>query len=277
MKIGEWLRAAQLQLARIGAPGIEAQLIVGHVYGRDRSWVLAHAPDFFEQVGVADQLLERRLRREPLAYIVGWREFFGRRFGVGPGVLIPRQETEVLVEAALDAIDRGFDKVLDLGCGSGIIGITLKLERPAISMTCVDVSRAAIDRTKQNAQMLDAEIQVLHSNLFEQLEDNSWNLIVSNPPYIDPNEFLATEVAQFEPAVALYATEEGYGVYKALAIQARDYLLPTGEIWLEVGYTQSDHVAQIFETRGWEIRERRRDLQDHERVVGFHPKSGTLP
>jgi len=268
MTIGEWLTHAKLELAQIGAPAIEAEVLLGHALTQERPWLLAHSIDEFPDPSRANELLGRRLAREPLAYLTGSREFYGRRFIVSPAVLIPRQETETLVEAGLEAIDRGACRVLDLCSGSGEIGITLKLERPRATVVLADISPAANEIARRNAESRGVKVEVLESDLFETVPGKV-HLIVCNPPYISRDASLEPEVAHHEPALALYADEQGYSVYRAIAYRARDFLIEGGELWLEVGDGMVPEVRAIFEGAHWVLQGSRFDLLGHERVVGF--------
>src|ERR1044072_4019884 len=177
----------RLEAAGIESPALEAQLLAGHVLLVDRTYVLTHPEEEFPELA-GETLLQRREGQEPLAYILGEREFFGRRFRVGPGVLIPRQETETLVEAAMEQSD--VQSVLDVGTGSGCIAITLKLERPEWEVTAVDISERALDIASDNAKLLGADVRYLLSDGFASLLGESFDLIVTNPPYVGLHEAL---------------------------------------------------------------------------------------
>lgn len=281
MRLDEWLRNAttRLDLAGVDSPRLEAQVLAAHVLRVDRAWLLAHPDhDFNDLAGEA--LLQRREDREPLAYITGYREFRGRSFGVDPSVLIPRHETEELVEAALELFplplaqedplgEEAAKSVLDLGTGSGVLAITLKLERPAWGFTAVDVSPEALATASANARFLKADVRFLLSDGFEALLGESFDLIVSNPPYVGDEETLPPEVRGHEPAAALFSGPTGLEFYSRLAREAPAHLTDGGTILLEVGYRQADEVRAIFEGEGWRHETTRRDLSGVERVVGF--------
>jgi release factor glutamine methyltransferase len=229
----------------------------------DRPWLLAHPEHEFPDLA-GESVLQRRERHEPLAYITGTREFFGRPFRVTPAVLIPRQETETLVETAL-AQDGG--RVLDIGAGSGAIAVTLKLERPAWEVTAVDVSPAALAVAEENAEALGADVRFLLSDAFAELLGESFDLIVTNPPYIGRDEPLAPEVGEHEPALALYGGETGLEFYQRLAREAAAHLNDGGLLMMEVGYRQASDVRALFEAAGWEHVETVKDLTGVDRVV----------
>ena len=268
MTLGEWLRVASglLRDAGIEGAGLEAQMLAAHALGRERSWVLAH-PEAVIPDG-AEDLLARRVAREPLAYILGWREFYGRRFFVSPSVLIPRQETELLVEVALSRAGEGA-RVLDVGTGSGCIGVTLKLERPDLVVTAVDISAPALQVALSNALALAAEIAFVESDLFSALTGHSFDLIVSNPPYVGESVVLMPEVGLHEPGTALFAGIDGLDVYSRLAREAGDYLTSGGALMLELGAGQSSAVCSLFGAEGWELEGLHKDLAGHDRVAVF--------
>jgi release factor glutamine methyltransferase len=268
MTVGEWLRHAEGRLAAVESPRLEAQLLAGHVLLVERSWLLAHPEAEFPELA-GEGLLQRREGQEPLAYILGRREFYGREFRVRPGVLIPRQDTEILLEAALEATDA--KRALDIGAGSGILAISLKLERPAMDVTGVDVSPQALEIAAENAEALGADIRLLRSDGFSELEGVKFDLIVSNPPYIADSEELMGEVRQYEPAQALFSGPTGLEFYERLARESGEYLAPGGRLLLEVGHTQAAAVRALFEAEGWRWRETRKDLSGIERVVAFEP------
>lgn len=271
MTVGEWVAKAELRLtgAGVNSPRLEARLLAATVLDADWTAVFAH-PEWNLNEERAEELLARRAGREPLAYILGWREFYGRRFTVTPAVLIPRQETEVLVDQALESIDpSGEPYVLDLGCGSGCIGITIKLERPQASVLGSDISPDAISVARGNANRLGSDVGIICSDAFEKMAWRRFELIVSNPPYIADSEELMPDVAHFEPASALYSGATGLEFYERLAAEARGYLKLGGRILMEVGYTQAADVRSLFEASGWRHLRTTQDLSGVDRVLEF--------
>jgi release factor glutamine methyltransferase len=214
---------------------------------------------------LADGLLARRLLHEPIAYIIGEREFFGRPFRVTPAVLIPRQDTEILVERVLAELKQG--TVLDIGTGSGAIAVSLDLENPALRVTGSDLSPEALEVAKSNARALEADVEWVESDLFEAFAGRTFDLIASNPPYIDRSEPLRDEVKYFEPEMALFADHHGYFFYERLAIEAKTYLNKGGLVVLEVGYTQAEQVKGLLNAEGWAVQPSSFDLAGIERVV----------
>ena len=281
MTVGEWLREAESRLAsaEIASPRLEAQQLACHVLRVDRSWLLAHPDHDFNDLA-GEQLMQRRLAGEPLSYILGWREFYGRTFGVDPSVLVPRHETETVVELALSLgpssanLNGGSPpadsySVLDVGAGSGILAITFKLERPSWEITAVDISPDAIATASANARFLEAKVRFVVSDLFESLLGESFNLIVSNPPYIADSETLPIDVAGYEPKGALFAGPDGMHYYRRLATEAPACLFDGGILIVEVGYSQSARVRSLFEANGWVHLETRKDMAGIERALAF--------
>lgn len=269
----EWVVATKMRLAEAGieSPDLEAQLLACHVLLVDRPWLVAHGEEPFPELA-GENLVIRRLNREPLAYILGWREFYGLRFFVGPGVLIPRQETETLVEAALEEANRnpsGQPSLLDLGTGSGCVGIAIKLNLPFVRVTLSDISPAALTIAAQNAETIDVEVKLVHSDGFGAFKKRRFDIVVSNPPYIGDQEPLARDLVDYEPHEALFSGPTGYEFYQRLALETDPYLNEGGILLLEVGYTQAKKVVQIFETAQWTHIETVKDLSETPRVVIF--------
>lgn len=269
MRLDRWVQAATDKLTHLGVESarLEAQLLAAHGHGRDRAWLLAH-PETEADLKTVDPLLKRRLAREPLAYILGYREFFGRRFAVDRHVLIPRQETETVVETALEAIRKGgYRKVLDLGAGSGCIGITLALEQPDLEVWASDISPGALEVARANAGALEASVRFVASDLFEGLQGERFDLIVSNPPYVAADAPLAPEVGDWEPPAALFAGQKGLEIYERIAVESPLHL--HGEFILEVGDAQAAAVKEVFEAAGWRFAKSKLDLLGHERALVF--------
>lgn len=268
MTLSEWLRQATAALAEAGieSPALESQVLAAHVLQVDRTQVLVHGEWLVP--AELDALLERRLGREPLAYLTGVREFFGLRFIVGPGVLIPRQETETLVEAALELDLMAPAKVLDIGTGSGCVAISIAFERPDWQVSAVDVSAAAAGYATRNAEALGTHLEVIEGDVFSGvLASRRFDLIVSNPPYVGTGDPLPPEIQLHEPPQALYAGDDGLDFYQRLAREGLAWLEPGGWMLLEVGDSQADAVQHLFAQAGWRIHPARSDLSGIARVV----------
>lgn len=261
MTVGEWIADATVRLAGFESARLEAQILAAHALGVDRTWVLVHPDHDFPDLA-GEHLLQRRLTGEPLPYILGSKEFYGRRFAVGPGVLIPRPETEHLVEVALTL--PGTKKVLDIGTGSGCIGLTLKLERPAWEVTLVDISDKALRYAEQNVRDLGASVD-LRLGDFGEVVKQGFDLVVSNPPYVAETDELGPGVREFEPATALFAEESGLAIYRRLA----EEIPKPADVIVEIGRGQESAVRELFEASGWHWKGTTNDLAGIPRVLHF--------
>jgi len=269
MTVGEWVAAAQRRLFKLGveAAKLEAEVLAAHVLLVDRTWIIAHPEaEFPEMAGEA--VIQRRLNSEPLAYILGKRDFYGREFRVGPGVLIPRHETETLIDVALEHSEEGL-KVLDLGTGSGCIAITIALERPTWKVFASDISTKALDIARANAERLNAKVEFIHANGARGIEESGFDLIVSNPPYVGLSDPLPKEIREYEPHVALYAGPAGLDFYRRLSVEAQPLLKAARSMILELGAGQLDPVRTFFEREGWTFARSKQDLIGVDRVVVF--------
>lgn len=252
---------------------IDAEVLARHVLGWDRAALLTHA---HEPAAAAFDarfatLVERRVQREPVAYIVGHREFWGLDFDLTPDVLVPRPETEFVVEAALEAAGRGAVRhIVDVGTGSGCIAVALAVELPAVSIVATDTSRAALAVARRNAVRhgVADRIELLHANLLDSVTVSA-ELIVSNPPYVPAADLgrLAPEVSRYEPRGALVAGDDGLDAIRRLVAQAADRLAPDGRLVVEFGFGQASMVTAFAADAGWRIVAMCRDLQQIPRVV----------
>lgn len=233
---------------------IDARLLLQQALKVSSAFIVAHAEDSInsEQLKQFRLLLERRIKGEPIAYIIGYREFYDLVFKVTPAVLIPRPETEILVELALARIPMACEfKVLDLGTGSGAIAITLAKHRPFANVTAVDISSEALEIAKINAVSLGINnIHFILGNWFQGLFGH-YDLIVSNPPYVaigDPH--LDQGDLRFEPRIALSAPENGIAWIQAIIAHAPKFLNVGGYLLLEHGYNQANKCRQLFAQQG---------------------------
>ena len=224
-----------------------------------------------EQVEQAEQLAARREQGEPVAYILGVREFWSLPLQVSPATLIPRPDTEALVEWALTLLsDKGQgQKALDLGTGTGAIALALKSEMPALSMWALEREPAALDLARRNAARLGFQVNFLASNWFAALNERNFQLIVSNPPYIDAADpHLSQGDVRFEPHTALVAEEDGLADIRQIIELAPDYLVSGGWLLLEHGWQQAEAVRELLWARGFHAVITRQDLGGQERVSG---------
>lgn len=257
----DWIRAAERRLAEAGfdAARMESQLLAAAAIGVERSHLLPQMDAPWSDTSSADELLERRLAGEPLAYLLGVREFFGRPFLVGPGVLVPRHETETVVEVLLRAVPEGA-RVLDIGTGSGCIAATLALERGDLTVVGIDVSTDALAYALANRDALGASVGLVAGDLATPFRARSFQAIATNPPYVALDDPLPRDVAEWEPAGALWAGEDGLAVYRRLSVEAGRVLEPGGVLVAEIGHGQGDAVAGLFGAAGWEVLDTVADL-----------------
>jgi len=233
---------------------LEARVLASHGWAVETAWLIAHDTDALsdKQIAAFQSLLLLRLEGQPIAYLIGTREFYGRPFLVTPDVLIPRPDTELLVELALERIppDRSMD-ILDLGTGSGCIAITLALERPLARITAADRSTAALAVAHRNAEHLGARVEFMTSNWFAAFSGRKFDLIVSNPPYVaaaDPH--LIRGDVRFEPLSALTAGQDGLDDLRQLTRSAREHLQVGGTLLMEHSYDQAEAVQGLLRTHG---------------------------
>jgi release factor glutamine methyltransferase len=248
------LASGAARLAGLPTARLDAELLLRHVLEQDRVWLLTHpeAQLTAAQSASYDAAIARRTRHEPIQYILGMQEFYGLGFQVRPGVLIPRPETEHLVDAALERLPKQTPlSIVDVGTGSGILAVTLAKQLPMAQMTAVDLSADALVIARENAARhgVAGRIRFLESDLLVTLAGESFDAIVSNPPYIPANEVLETQVREYEPKQALFAGADGLDIYRRLIPQAHSALRPGGWLLMEIGHGQRDALAALL--AGW--------------------------
>lgn len=274
----EWKIDAARRLAHTDAPALTAQLLLCHVLEIDRVALIAHSeePIPAEDEARLEALLERRSGGEPLAYLLGVREFYGRDFAVNRHTLIPRPETEHLIETALDFFDaqgRSGDalRFLDLGTGSGCIAVTLAAERPAWMGTAVDISSGALETARKNAESNDVSLSFLLADFTQPLpfEPASFDLVVSNPPYISEEEYAGLDagVRDFEPRSALVPGPEGMEHPRAVEEAARRLLRPGGLFLMEHGWLQGEACRALCHEDFWKDVHTGLDLAGRDRFL----------
>ena len=263
-----------------GVPLTELRTLMGFVTGFDRVRLITRKQQELpaENITRFDSLAHRRAQGEPIAYLIETKEFFSRPFFVDSRVLIPRPETEELVEHALALLQLTssqnlLTRVLDIGCGSGVIGITLALENPILDITATDISADALEVAQRNANALNAtNIRFIQSDLFENLLDRkpalAFDLICSNPPYIHmQDEHLSQGDLRFEPQHALTDHGDGLYFYRSIAQHSPKLLRPGASVVVEHGYDQQDAVLALFKAHGFKTVQGLRDLGGHPRIV----------
>lgn len=269
-------------LAQSGLVPIDAQVLLSHVLGVGRAWLIAHATDPLAraQADAFFDLAKRRRDGEPVAYLTGRREFHGLDLEVSPAVLVPRPETETLVECALERLPAGRPlDVVDLGTGSGAIALAIASQRPLARVLATDASEAALRVARRNAERLGlANVAFACGDWYGAIAPGAgpFDLVAANPPYIvagDPH--LAEGDLRFEPSAALSAGSDGLDALRTIVAGAPARLRPGGWLAVEHGYDQSDAVRALFVAAGFEAIEARRDLAGIPRIVaGRRPPSG---
>jgi release factor glutamine methyltransferase len=271
MIIREALRNAteRLENHRVSSPRLNAEVILAHCLEVDKTYLYTHDDRTLGNVEfqkIEDALYER-ISGVPVQYIVGRQEFYGRYFTVNPDVLIPRPETEFIVEAVLDLHPPSGSSIIDVGTGSGCVGLTLALEMPEAQVAITDVSYAALLTAKSNAVQLGASASIVCMDLLEAVR-GQFDIIVSNPPYVSREETsrLQIEVREHEPHVALFGEENGIAVYRKLIPSAERALKPGGYLIMEIGAGLEQRVLELFGSE-WMLLPTRKDLQGIPRTI----------
>ena len=257
-----------LEEAGVSVPRLTAEVLLSHAIRRDRVYLYAHPEEELTELGWIHygRYLHERIAGKPTQYITKRQEFYGREFIVGPDVLIPRPETEHLVETAIAKIRPG-DLVLDVGVGSGAIAVTLALETSA-RVFATDISQPALRVAAANARLLKADVTLLAADLASCMRRGSIDVLVSNPPYVPQTDrpALQREVRDYEPHIALFAGPSGLDVYERLTEQARTVLRRGGWLLLELGYNSLEPVRELL-SGDWVDIEVRSDLAGIPRVI----------
>ncbi len=255
----------------------ESQLLLQHILNANRAWLIAHENDVLQPAnqGRFAALLQRRCNGEPMAYILGKREFYGLDLAVTPAALIPRPDTEILVDAALEKISENQSmQVLDLGTGTGAIALAIAQQRPQAQVTAVDASQAALDVAISNGRQHNiANVHFFLSDWFSALSQKKFDVIVSNPPYIEQNDaHLSQGDLRFEPISALASGEDGLDDIRRIIDDCLIHLEPQGWLMLEHGYNQAKPVADLMAQAGLVDIETFKDYGSNDRVtIGRNP------
>jgi release factor glutamine methyltransferase len=273
---------ARLEQCNVPSAPLSAELLLMHVLRRDRAWLYAH-PEYElspEEAGAYSQLVERRSKGVPTQYLTGRQEFWGLEIEVGPGVLIPRPETEHVIEVALKHLGQRRAqplRIADVGTGSGCIAIALARELPHADIVATDISAVALEYARRNAARHEVadRIQFFETNLLDACLELSgrprsfFDVIVSNPPYVGRKDAvdLPREVREHEPAEALFAGDQGLDIYPALVDEAARALCPNGILVVEIGYNLAEHVRSLLSAPRWSDLMVTRDWAGIERVI----------
>lgn len=254
MTVGAWLQSASNLLADALIPSaqLDAQLILAHTLNKPRTWLHAHTDEAIDtrREEIADTRLQLRLERVPVAYIIGHKEFYGRRFVVTPATLIPRPESESLITLLLQHAAPSHQRLVDVGTGSGCLGITAQLELPQLDVTLLDTSQQALVVAQKNANLLGAgRVSVQKSNLLGAYP-LPVDIIIANLPYVD-REWETSPETIHEPKQALFADKQGLGLIYKLIDQAASKLAPGGLLLLEADVRQHEQLIEYATARGF--------------------------
>ena len=253
-----------------------AEIIISNILNVDRMMLFTKYREIISNNDIEkirEYLKKIAKDKLPLQYLLNEQEFYGRKFYVNKGVLIPRQDTEILVEKAINIVkDKKIEtpKILDIGSGSGVIGITMALEIENSKVLGIDVSDVAIEISNKNREILKAKnIKIVKSNLFENVSFKEFDMIISNPPYISRDEIdvMSENTLTWEPEEALFAENEGLYFYNEICDKGYEYLQKEGYLLFEIGYKQGEKVKTIMEKKGYKEIEIIKDLQGLDRVV----------
>ncbi|MDR3793594.1 MAG: peptide chain release factor N(5)-glutamine methyltransferase [Terracidiphilus sp.] len=277
MPLTGWMRKAEVRLAK--GPHAErarrdAETLMLHLIQRDKAYLIAHPEQDLSAAGAVRYyaLVDRRLAGEPIQYITGEQEFFGLPFSVNHHVLIPRPETEGLVERVLElAVAFEYPRIVDVGTGSGAIAVTLARKLPQAEITAIDISAEALDVANSNAARngVASRIRFQQGDLLAPVKAGGVEIVVSNPPYVATadREAMAVEVREFEPMMALFAGADGLDVYQRLIPAAQEKLAQGGWLAMEIGCGQAEAIRGLLAAAGFAQIEFARDLQGIERVA----------
>lgn len=256
-----------LEQSKIAAPRLTAEVLLAHAIGCERVWLYAHSDEELREIWWIHygRYLHERLKGKPTQYITGHSEFFGRDFRVTPDVLIPRPETEHVIEAALKHA-AGASRILDIGAGSGAIAVTLALET-GMPVIATDISPAAVHVAAENAHRLGASVGFVLCDLGSALCSGAFDVVLSNPPYVPEaqSDSVQREVRDYEPHLAVFGGSDGLDVYRRLIPDASRLLKPGGRLILEIGWLALDKIGTMLSA--WKAVETRTDLAGIPRVV----------
>ena len=257
--IKDWLSNASHKLSAAGVPSpkLDAEIILANILGKDRTYLHAHPEQRInpDQIKIANHNLESRLKRIPIAYIIGHKEFYGRIFKVTPDTLIPRPESETTLELLIDILKNTSKdqpiKLVDVGTGSGCLGITAKLELPDIDATLLDISEQALAIAEQNANNLSATVKIIQGDLLQNYPLKI-DVILANLPYVDRSWDRSPET-DYEPSLALFADDHGMSIIKKLILQTDNHLIKNGYLIIEADPEQHRLLIEFAKKQSFEL------------------------
>lgn len=267
---------SKLQAVGIKSANLESRILIQYATNKSIEYLLARSEEELtrqEQI-IFENLVNRRVLLEPIAYIIGYKEFYSYQFIINDKVLIPRQDTETLVDAILNDVETNTElTILELGTGSGCIALSLLLEmlnaNINVNITATDISNEAIAIACQNAikhKVVD-RLKIINSNWFENLQKQEFDIIVSNPPYIslDDTVYMSYETLKYEPHLALFAKNNGLASYYIIAKEAKGFLKQNGKLFLEIGFNQAVSIIEVFVNHGYTVQQVYKDLNGLDR------------
>lgn len=270
------LSADYLKKRGIQEPRLQAELLVASALQAKRLdlYMSFDKPLTEMELETCRTYLKRRGEGEPLPYIQGFTEFYDCRIKVNRSVLIPRQETEILVDKVAKVLEKeelSGKSLWDVCCGSGCIGIALKKKFPSLRVTLIDISQEALDLARKNAAANDADVTFVHGNLFQPVEGQLAHYVVCNPPYISEEEYarLDPQVKDWEPRTALVPGTSGMELYSTIAEQLKAFLFSGGRAWFEIGCSQGKHIIELFKKHQWTSCRVEKDWSGHDRFFSL--------